>query len=205
MCGLLSLIWAGLSFSLLLLLSSCWSIYPQAKTPAIWPWVHLSPASDPGLWSGKARPLGEVTGKGAQGSSLVSCWPQASGFSCAESDAVTEEAVSSLRERKTSFWGQAPRAVCLKKVRWKHVDPMCLYQMQLLSLRMQKMVWRGNVLGLNVDVGIGFMFNTCCWIFRVVGFFFFHFFLPPTVIPCFITHHANVILTFSDVTLCLNK
>lgn len=39
-----------------------------------------------------------------------------------------------------------------------------------------------------------------CWFF-----FFFHFFLPPTVIPCFITHHANVILTFSDVTLSLNK
>lgn len=38
-----------------------------------------------------------------------------------------------------------------------------------------------------------------CWVF------FFHFFLPPTVIPCFITHHANVILTFSDVTLSLNK
>lgn len=201
-----SSIWAGLSSSLLLLLPSSRSIYPQATDSnclALGPPIScLRPKSV--IRKGQAPGL--VTGKGAQGSFLVSCWPQASGFSCAECDAVTEEAVSSLHERKTSFWGQAPRAVCLKKVRWKHVDPRCIYQMQLLSLRMQKMVWRGDVWGLNVDVRIGFTLKTCCWIFRVVGFFFFfHFFLPPTVIPCFITHHANVILTFSDVTLSLNK
>ena len=42
------------------------------------------------------------------------------------------------------------------------MDPRCIYQMLLLSLRMQKMVWRGYVLGWNVDVGIGFTFKTCC-------------------------------------------
>ena len=55
MCGFLSLIWAGLSSSLLLLLSSCWSIYPQAKTPAVGstcllPQTQVCDQERPGPW-----------------------------------------------------------------------------------------------------------------------------------------------------------
>ena len=73
----LSLIWAGLNFSSLLLLSLSWSICPQGTTPAAQPGAHPSPASNP---PDRRKPqeifIGKMKGEGLSSvASLGWHWP----------------------------------------------------------------------------------------------------------------------------------
>lgn len=152
-------------------------------------------------------------------SSVVSCWPQALGFSMLASvDAEpnvsfwkwcwdwggSERSLLSQWEKGEPSWGQTPRTVAEENpMKWPPIWQLCQVQLPAAAPRtrcafaFKDAGWDGR------EGGSGFRFSACRWLFTV---FFFHFFFSPNCNS--LPHHPSCkcdSYAFSSVTLSLNK
>lgn len=163
-------------------MSHIWSCLMLIKLPNTQVWDQERPDPWGRLWGREPRGPFQCLGGFKQRDSLVlKMMPR-------------QEEASSLRQEKGEpFWGQAPRAVCLKKIRWNTWTPAAFTKCTF------RFWGRGRLCGgerncVGFECGCRSRLYIKDMLLNIQGFFF-HFFLSPTVIPCLITHHANVILT----------